>query len=185
MGEGVGAMSGVEALARHAGPTQNLLIRYWENECVSLSDAFDGGFIAANTVAILFNWLMLLVGFLVETQRIEPVYEQTVIVSGFAPLTIAFIPSGLLLGSYFTVHGLVVVLATLFVWCAPARTPNPKPPDRNPAYPITRGLYGVVSLQYVDQTEKKARFFNVLDVSLPRHAPSQHCALCNHPCSLP
>ena len=122
--------------------TLNLLFLYWKRSCTTIDEAFSGSFIAGNVVALIADWIMLLIGLLVETEKIEPEYELVILQYGYIPLLIAFIPSTVILANHYTTHGLVVLIATICVWA----------------------LYGHASISYHDMRDKKAAAFNVLDV---------------------
>jgi hypothetical protein len=123
--------------------TLHLLILFWKDECKSLDDVWaSGSWVAGCAIAIVANLCMLLCGLLVELEKIEPEYELSVLNWGFLPLVVAFLPSAVIVASNYTLHAAVVVVVTVVVWAG----------------------YGVVSLSYHDQRDRKAVAFNVLDV---------------------
>lgn len=122
--------------------TLNLLLLYWKKSCTTLDEAFTPSFWAGNVVALVADWTMLLIGVLVETEKVEPEYELTILQYGYIPLLIAFLPSVVILVGNFTTHGLIVLIATICAW----------------------GLYGHASIYYHDMRDKKAVAFNALDV---------------------
>jgi len=123
--------------------TLNLLILYWKDQCTALDDVWNSGsWVGGNVFALVANLVMLLCGVLVETEKIEPEYELTVLNWGFVPLILAFIPSVVIVVTNYTFHAAAVVVVTVGIW----------------------SCYGGVSQAYHDQRDRKAAAFNILDV---------------------
>lgn len=136
------ALTNAAACVRRRLLTLNLLLLYWKDDCVSVDAAFSDSFIVGNVIAVVADLLMLLAGVLVELEKIQPEYELNVTWGGFVPLLVAYIPSLVIVGAHYTVHGLLVIIASLLVWAA----------------------YGGVAVQFHDQRDKKAACYNILDI---------------------
>lgn len=107
--------------------TLNVLIKAWHDECLSLSDMWTTEFVVANVAACFFNAIMLLGGYMVESERIEYETEYTVLAASFTPLCLAFLPSVVHVTESYSGTGLAVLLTT-FVVCVPhphSRRPPP------------------------------------------------------------
>jgi len=94
----------------------NLLLKFWHTPCLTIGDAFDSEFIAANVIACVANACMLFAGAVVELGWIEPKREDEALKLGFLPLLFAFAPSVVILGYNQSTHGLVVLFLTIVVW---------------------------------------------------------------------
>jgi bacteriorhodopsin len=129
----------------------------FENECASMDYLYDiygvEGWIAVSTVSSLG---MLFVGFLVEyychygqcgynaleNGSIFSTFRTWVLISGFFPLAVAFIPHIVRLNSHYTTPGLVLLLFTITVWMC----------------------YGIVAILCQENACLKNGLYNILDL---------------------
>ena len=119
-----------------------LLLLYWYDHCTTLSAAFDGNFIAALLMTFFFNFLMLLSGGVVAFDLVESERQESVLYLGFVPFIFVFFAPIVYLMSFYTTHGMVLVVATIIVWGKqfPALpSPFSRVPDRDPVHAAQAG----------------------------------------------
>lgn len=68
-----------------------------------------------------FNTLMLLSGGVVAFGVVEPEREESILYLGFVPFIFVFLAPTIYMLSFYTTHGMVLLLATFVVWGARAR----------------------------------------------------------------
>lgn len=129
--------------------TLNVLIKAWANECDSTSDIFTTEFVVGNLVAVVFNTAMLHGGYRVESGRVDTDRESLVISVSTFWFFFAFLPSVIFVTESYSIHGLLVLIATFVVWT----------------------LYAVNLYMNRNDTETRASVYNLLDIFSKNGAP--------------
>lgn len=120
------------------------LIVYFDDNCAGLDDTFgDAAVVTANVVAVLADLGMLACGYLVDSERFtDPSRALGTLGVGFGFLVFTYLPSFVLVGMFYTVESLLIVIASLLLWCA----------------------YGLASIKYMYEPERRNVAYNVFDV---------------------
>ena len=136
--------------------TLNVLIKAWADDCASTEDILTPAFVIGNVVAVVFNTFMLHGGYRVESGRVDNERESITIAMSTLWFFFAFLPSVIFVTESYSIHGLLVLLATWCIWA----------------------LYAVNLYYNRADTETRASIYNLLDLLSKNGARlNAHCLL--------